>query len=61
MAASNFNLTDLVRSLQRREGNQDCFRRGLADCDEMECTWRELCMGGPFPGAHEEPQAENPR
>ena len=40
------DLTALIRSIQRAEGNTDCFRRGAFDiwCDQMECTWRAHCF-----------------
>jgi len=38
------NITDMIRSLQRTEGLSDCFRRGLADCDQRECAWRQYCL-----------------
>jgi len=38
------NITDMIRSLQRTEGLSDCFRRGLADCDQRECSWRQYCL-----------------
>jgi hypothetical protein len=38
------NVTDMIRSLQRTEGHSDCFRRGLADCDQIECAWRQYCL-----------------
>ena len=40
----NVNITDMIRSLQRTEGLSDCFRRGLADCDQRECAWRQYCL-----------------
>lgn len=36
---------DLVRSIQRIEGNFDCFataREGI--CDQLECRWRKDCF-----------------
>ncbi len=54
MAASTFDLTGMVRSLQRSEGNLDCFRRGLADCDQTDCPWRDLCLYWSDPEAPEE-------
>ena len=39
------DLTHLIRSVQRIEGNPDCF--GKADggeCDRLECFWRETCL-----------------
>ncbi|MGD8833713.1 MAG: hypothetical protein PVJ84_08180 [Desulfobacteraceae bacterium] len=38
------NITDMIRSLQRTEGLTDCFRRGLSDCDQLECAWRRYCL-----------------
>jgi hypothetical protein len=38
------NLSELVRSIQRSAGELDCFRRGQPHCDNLECTWRSLCM-----------------
>jgi hypothetical protein len=44
---SNPNYVDLVkliRSIQRAEGNIDCYRRGLRQCGRMDCAWREHCL-----------------
>ncbi len=37
------DLVKLVRSIQRVEGNVDCYRRGL-QCDRMNCAWRDHCF-----------------
>jgi hypothetical protein len=58
MAANTFDLTDLVRSLQRSEGYQDCFRRGLTDCNQLDCAWRDLCLYRPDPAPQEEQYGE---
>jgi hypothetical protein len=35
---------ELIRSIQRAEGNNDCFDTGTADrCGQDECLWREDC------------------
>lgn len=39
------DITAMIRSLQRTEGLADCFRRGIADCDQLECAWRQYCLG----------------
>lgn len=39
------DITAMIRSLQRTEGQSDCFRRGIMDCDELKCTWRQYCLG----------------
>jgi hypothetical protein len=38
------DLTNLIRSIQRAEGNVDCFRRAEEYCDEMDCSWRRYCL-----------------
>ncbi len=36
---------ELIREIQRAEGNFDCFgsERAVA-CDESDCLWREDCV-----------------
>jgi len=38
------NLTQLIRSIQRVEGNPDCFRRSGEWCENLGCSWREYCL-----------------
>ena len=38
------DITNLVRSIQRAEGNVDCFRKGNANCDQWDCSWRSYCL-----------------
>ena len=38
------DLATLIRSIQRAEGHTDCFKVGLASCNQMECKWRAFCM-----------------
>lgn len=38
------NITELVRSIQRSSGDPDCFRRGQLECENLDCTWRTLCL-----------------
>lgn len=40
------DITALIRSVQRNEGNSDCFRRGIHDCDQTDCKWRPFCLEG---------------
>jgi hypothetical protein len=36
---------DLIRSIQRAEGNSACFGSpGRFECPQMECCWREDCL-----------------
>ena len=36
--------TNLVRSIQRAEGNPDCFRKAEDYCDRLDCSWRQYCL-----------------
>lgn len=39
------DITALIRSIQRAEGNPDCFMKGEDDCDRLDCSWRIYCLG----------------
>jgi len=41
---SFLDITTLIRSVQRAEGNTDCFQKGIIDCDQVDCTWRSFCL-----------------
>jgi len=41
------DLVNLVRSIQRAEGNIDCYRRGRESCYRMDCAWRDHCLMAP--------------
>lgn len=38
------DLTHLIRSIQRSEGNPDCFGTAKGYCDKKNCVWREYCL-----------------
>jgi len=38
------DLVNLIRSIQRAEGNKDCYRRGLVQCDRVNCVWHDHCL-----------------
>jgi len=40
------DITALIRSIQRAEGNMDCFQKGIIDCDQVDCKWRPFCLEG---------------
>jgi hypothetical protein len=40
------DITALIRSIQRAEGNPDCFRRIGGDCHDVVCEWRPYCLEG---------------
>ena len=43
---SFLDITTLIRSIQRAEGNTDCFQRGIIDCEQIDCKWRSFCLEG---------------
>ncbi len=37
------DITNLIRSIQRAEGGEDCFLR-RTNCEIYECAWRVYCL-----------------
>jgi len=35
---------DLVKNIQRKEGNFDCFGNAGKFCDQIACCWRSDCI-----------------
>ena len=35
---------ELVREIQRREGNFDCYGTAVGHCDQTECCFRSSCL-----------------
>jgi hypothetical protein len=36
---------DIIRSIQRTEGNFDCFGSALSgECSQNQCLWRKDCL-----------------
>lgn len=42
--AGKMTKTELIRTIQKAEGNNACFATSLRDCKEVNCLWREDCM-----------------
>jgi len=40
-------VTELIRHIQRSEGNPDGFGRAQGYCDQLECAWRAYCLERP--------------
>ena len=36
---------DIIRQIQSKEGNFPCFGTAEAYCDQMNCAFREDCLG----------------
>jgi len=43
--AWNYSKKELIRAIQRKEGNFDCFGKAVNYCDQLQCFWREDCLG----------------
>jgi hypothetical protein len=42
--AGKMKKAELIRSIQKAEGNEECFDTGRAQlCGQQECLWREDC------------------
>jgi len=39
-----YSKKDLIRNIQRREGNFDCFGTAINFCDQNGCMWRRGCL-----------------
>lgn len=35
---------ELIKTIQRKEGNFDCFASARNSCDQMNCLWRVGCI-----------------
>ena len=41
---SSIDLKHFIQSIQRVEGNLDCFGTTDGSCERLECAWRGLCL-----------------
>lgn len=39
-----YSKKELVKSIQRKEGNFDCFGTARGYCDQTSCCWRADCV-----------------
>ncbi len=43
---SKHNKSSLIRTIQLKEGNFDCFGSAYTgECDQQQCSWRNDCLG----------------
>ena len=38
------DLVHFIRSIQRIEGDPDCFGTAQKECARLDCPWREYCL-----------------
>jgi len=39
-----YSKADLIKAIQKTEGNFDCFGTALSYCDRFSCCWRSDCL-----------------
>jgi len=39
-----YSKKDLIKNIQRKEGNFDCFGTATSYCDQGACCWRDECL-----------------
>ena len=45
LSPGRYKKADLIRAIQREEGNESCFDTGQADvCGQDQCLWRDDCL-----------------
>jgi hypothetical protein len=45
LKVTNMKKTEIIRTIQKGEGNNDCFATGLAnECGQLNCLWRQDCL-----------------
>ncbi len=44
LVAGKMNKVELIRTIQRAEGNTDCYATRGRGCDQTKCLWREDCI-----------------
>lgn len=40
----NMKKEEIIRTIQRAEGNFDCFGTAAGICDQADCLWRNDCL-----------------
>jgi len=41
----NMGKPEVIRSIQKAEGDFDCYGSATGFCDQTNCMWREDCLG----------------
>jgi hypothetical protein len=39
-----YSKKELIKLIQRKEGNFDCFGSSMSHCDQLACCWRLDCV-----------------
>ena len=44
VSSEGMDKAELIKAIQKAEGNIPCFAAGGHECDQINCLWREDCM-----------------
>jgi hypothetical protein len=45
LKVTNMKKAEIIRTIQKSEGNTDCFATGIAhECGQLDCLWRQDCL-----------------
>lgn len=44
LKTANMKKVDIIKTIQRAEGNKDCFGNGADNCGQMRCLWYGDCL-----------------
>ena len=44
MSAGKMKKEELIRAIQKKEGNLPCFNTAENNCDQIKCLWRDDCL-----------------
>ncbi|HAH21498.1 MAG: hypothetical protein A2Y00_03500 [Omnitrophica WOR_2 bacterium GWF2_43_52] len=39
-----YSKTDLIKTIQKKEGNYDCYNSNNYQCPQLACCWRTDCL-----------------
>jgi hypothetical protein len=45
VSSKGLSKPQLIRKIQRAQGNLDCFATGKSSCEHIQCPWRVDCLG----------------
>ena len=45
IADTGLSKANLIRKIQIVEGHLDCYATGKKQCEQMNCRWRDSCLG----------------
>lgn len=44
LSPGRMNKKTLIKAIQNKEGNHECFASNILQCDQLKCCWRSDCL-----------------